>query len=46
LTVRRWIKEGKIVATKVPIKPFVLALDIADEELKKILIKKPKQDGE
>ena len=33
LTVRRWI-----------IKPFVLALDIADEELKKILIKKPKQD--
>ena len=46
LTVRRWIKEGKIVATKVPIKPFVFALDIADEELKKILIKKPKQDGE
>ncbi len=44
LTVRRWIKEGKITATKKAIKPFVLAYEIADEELKKII--KPKQDVE
>lgn len=44
LTVRRWIKDGKIAATKKAIKPFVLAYEIADEELKKII--KPKQDGE
>lgn len=37
LTVRRWIKEGKIVATKKAIKPFVLAYEIADEELKKVM---------
>lgn len=45
LTVRRWIKEGKVTATKVQIKPFVLALDLSEDELKKIMIK-PKQDGE
>ena len=44
LTVRRWIKEGKITATKKAIKPFVLAYEIADEELTKVI--KPKQDGE
>lgn len=44
LTVRRWIKDGKITATKKAIKPFVLAYEIADEELTKVI--KPKQDGE
>lgn len=45
LTVRRWIKEGKVTATKVQIKPFVLALDLSEDELKKVIIK-PKQNGE
>lgn len=37
LTVRRWIKEGKITATKKQLKPFVFAYEIADEELKKVM---------
>lgn len=45
LTVRRWIKEGKVTATKIQIKPFVLALDLSEDELKRVMIK-PKQDGE
>lgn len=45
LTVRRWIKEGKVTATKVQIKPFVLALDLSENELKKVIIR-PKQDDE
>ena len=44
LTVRRWIKEGKVTATKVQIKPFVWVLDLSEDELKKLMIK-PKQDG-
>lgn len=36
LTVRRWIKEGKIAAEKKQLKGFVFYLDIDENEIKKV----------
>lgn len=37
LTVRRWIKEGRVTATKKQLRGFVLYLDIEESELKKVI---------
>lgn len=36
LTVRRWIREGKITAEKKQLKGFVFYLDIDENEIKKV----------
>lgn len=37
LTVRRWIKEGKIKATRKQLRGFVYYLDIHKDETKKVI---------
>lgn len=37
LTVRRWIKEGRVTATKKQLRGFVFYIDIAEDELKKVI---------
>lgn len=37
LTVRRWIKEGKVKATRKQLRGFVFYLDIAESEKQKVL---------
>lgn len=43
LTVRRWIKERRITATKKQLRGFVLYLDIEESELKKVI---PNNNGD